>query len=115
MKTLKTWQKSGLIAAGFFVLLEAVLRVLSRAWWYQETGWYQGLIAINYPAGELSRVLLNWFHVPRIYDVPLGLRETLIINLTWFGLSAIWWFCLGAGVSVAWLWLTRRFRRESLV
>jgi hypothetical protein len=54
----------GLVAAGFFVMLEAVLRALSRVWWYQETIWYQGLMAVNYPASELSRVLFELLSNP---------------------------------------------------
>lgn len=108
-----TWKECGLVAAGFFVLVEAILRVLIPAWRYRETVWYQSLMAVNYPAGELSRVLLNWSGVPRIYDVPLRWHDALIINMTWFALGAIWWFCLGAGLSAVWLWLARRLRRES--
>ena len=110
MRNLKLWQRSGLAAAAGIVLLEAVLGVVSRAsWWYQETIWYRCLMVINYPAAKLHQLLLHWLVIPRIYDVPLKWDEALVIYLTGFGLSAIWWFFLGAAVSVVWSWLSRRF------
>ena len=110
---MKRWQKWGLVASGFFVLLEAFLRALRLIWWCQETIWYQAVMSVNGPASELSRVLLQHFRVPRMYDTPFGWREVIIFDLTWFGLGAIWWFCLGAAASVARTWLARRLVRNS--
>src|SRR5260370_32380768 len=103
MRNLKRWQKWGIAAACGIVLLEAVLFALRReSWWYQETIWYQCLSVINYPARRLGQMLLRWLGVPRIYDTPLKWHETLVMNLTGFCFSAVWWFFLGASVSVVW-------------
>jgi hypothetical protein len=107
MRKIKTWQRWGFVAAAFILLLEGVLDAFCEVWWYQETLWYQSLMIVNYPAGELSRVLLNWLQIPQIYDIPSEWHETVIIYLINYGLGAIWWFFLGAGAAVARSWFVR--------
>ena len=111
---MKTWQRHGHVASCVFVVLEAALRALSQAWWYQEAIWYRGFMVLSYPASELNRVFLNCLHVPRIYGfgIPMERHEVVIVNVTWFSLGAIWWFCLGAGTSAVWIWFARRFKRN---
>lgn len=109
-RPLKDWQKGGLYTAGASAFLGIFLELLNRTgWWYQETIWFQALVNLNYPAGELKRIVLNKLEVPRLYDVPLTWREAVIINLTDWTFAIIWWFLLGAAVSTVW----KRLRRSS--
>ena len=108
---MKVWQKSALITAGSFLLLSAGLQILGRWWWYPETIWYRALMWLNVPPAELSRLLLHWLEIPRIYDIPLTWRETLVINSIQYGLAIPWWCLLGAAGSVAWRRIVGRFRR----
>ena len=109
-RPLKDWQKGGLYTAGAFAFLGILLRLLNRTgWWYRETIWFQALVNLNYPAGELTRIVLNRLEVPRLYDVPLTWREAVIINLTGWTFAIIWWFLMGAAVSTVW----KRLRRSS--
>lgn len=109
-RPLKDWQKGGLYTAGASGFLGIFLELLNRTgWWYQETIWFQALVNLNYPAGELKRIVLNKLEVPRLYDVPLTWREAVIINLTDWTFAIIRWFLLGAAVSTVW----KRLRRSS--
>jgi len=84
-------------------LLAALLDALKRAgWWYQETIWFRALVYLNYPAGELTKLVLHKLEVPRLYDVPLTWREAIIINVTGWSFGIIWWFLLGAAAAVIW-------------
>jgi hypothetical protein len=75
--TRKVWLRGGLYTAATAALLAIFLELLSRAgWWYQETIWFRALVLLNYPAGELTTVLLHKLEVPRLYDVPLTWRES---------------------------------------
>jgi hypothetical protein len=60
------------------------------------------LVLLNYPAGELTTVLLHKLEVPRLYDVPLTWREVIMIHLTGWSLGIIWWFLVGAAASLVW-------------
>ena len=96
--------KSGVYTAATVALLAICLQVLSRAgWWYQGTIWFRALLYLNYPAGELTVLVLRKLEVPRLYDVPLTWRETVITNLTGWSFGIVWWFFLGAAAALVWL------------
>jgi hypothetical protein len=110
----KVWQRRGLYAAVTALALMVLLELLDRTgWWYQETLWYGGLMWLNYPPSELQRLVLNELQIPRIYDIPLSVRELVVIKATQWVFAIVWWFVLGAAVSTVWRWLTGN-RRGSL-
>jgi hypothetical protein len=111
MGKLKIWQRWGLYGVSANLALALVAQTLDRIhWWYQETIWYEILIVVDHPIAEIERVFLNSIHVPRLYDVPLTWRESVIIHATGLVLSSVWWFLLGAVFSVAWAWAAKRIR-----
>lgn len=112
MSKLKSWQKSGLVAAiSFFILnggLWAVSKSVGKYWYYQETIWFKALLALNYPAAEVGRIFLNRVGIPKIYDVPVPFYDAVVINLTWVILDFVWWFLLGVMGATAWFCLSKR-------
>ena len=109
--TRSVWLKGGLYNAATATLLAVFMELLNRGvWWYQETIWFRALVYLNYPARELTTLVLNNLEVPRLYDVPLTWREAIIINLTGWSFGIIWWFLLAAAASVVWLRLKRPAR-----
>ncbi len=111
MSKFKIWQRWGLTGVVLNLMLALGLYMLDRIhWWYSDTIWYRLLRVIDYPPGRIERAFLNWIQVPRIYDVPLTLREAAIIYSTGYLLGCAWWFLLGALGSVAWVWLGKHLK-----
>src|SRR5258708_7365937 len=84
MRFRKMWQRWGAWTALVCTLLFAILTVLSRFWTIEYTTWAEYLGVLNRPPNVLSRVIFRLLGVPRLYDVPLTLSETLVIfSITW--------------------------------
>jgi hypothetical protein len=112
MSHLNLWQRAGLFTAGTALLLAVLLRLLSHVWWYSGTIWYRALVVLNYPAAGLSSLILDALGIPQLYGVPLPWHETLLIELTNFVLGMIWWFVLGAAISIVWQSMKKRVRQR---
>ena len=93
------WGRWGLCFALAVTILSAVLGQVARRWWIGNTIWYEGLVFLNYPAAIVSDSILHHLRIPRIHDAETPSEQLVIL---WVGASttALWWFCMGAGLAL---------------
>jgi hypothetical protein len=96
---MKTWKKWGFYFVAFYLVLVTILHFVGRRWFYEETIWYKALVFADYPAYLLYRTLLHRLGIPRIYDVPLSMRESIVMNVIGATVGIAWWFILGVALS----------------
>jgi hypothetical protein len=75
---MKRWQRWGLVASGFFVLLEAFLRALRLIWWCQEAsrpcrtccGGSLRIAQLGQCLPEIPQIVKAWTRVDRGRRIP---------------------------------------------